>query len=88
MATHSSIIAWSVPWTEEPGRLQTMGSQRVGCDLAPKQELTCISVEKEKCATSIKTVKTSNIWSFNDESCFNIFTEMLQFYLTKPLSHY
>ena len=29
MATHSSILAWRVPWTEEPGRLQSMGSQRV-----------------------------------------------------------
>ena len=32
MATHSSILAWGIPWTEEPGRLQTMGSQRVGHD--------------------------------------------------------
>ena len=30
MATHSRIIAWRIPWTEEPGRLQPMGSQRVG----------------------------------------------------------
>ena len=32
MATHSSTLAWKVPWTEEPGRLQSMGSQRVGHD--------------------------------------------------------
>ena len=32
MATHSSILAWRVPWTEEPGRLQSTGSQRVGHD--------------------------------------------------------
>ena len=32
MATHSSTIAWKIPWTEEPGRLQSMGSQRVGHD--------------------------------------------------------
>ena len=32
MAIHSSIIAWKIPWTEEPGRLQSMGSQRVGHD--------------------------------------------------------
>ena len=32
MATHSSILAWRMPWTEEPGRLQSMGSQRVGYD--------------------------------------------------------
>ena len=29
MATHSSSFAWKIPWTEEPGRLQSMGSQRV-----------------------------------------------------------
>ena len=32
MATHSSILAWKIPWTEEPGRLQSMESQRVGHD--------------------------------------------------------
>ena len=32
MATHSSILAWEIPWTEEPGGLQSMGSQRVGHD--------------------------------------------------------
>ena len=32
MAVHSSILAWEIPWTEEPGRLQSMGSQRVGHD--------------------------------------------------------
>ena len=32
MATHSSILAWKIPWTEECGRLQSMGSQRVGHD--------------------------------------------------------
>ena len=32
MTTHSSILAWRISWTEEPGRLQSMGSQRVGYD--------------------------------------------------------
>ena len=32
MATHSSTLAWKIPWTEGPGRLQSMGSQRVGHD--------------------------------------------------------
>ena len=32
MATHSSILAWRIPWTEEPGGLQQMGLQRVGHD--------------------------------------------------------
>ena len=30
MATHSSILAWKIPWTEEPVRLQSMGSKRIG----------------------------------------------------------
>ena len=38
MATHYSILAWKIPWTEEPGRLQSMGSQRVGHNLAIKQQ--------------------------------------------------
>ena len=32
LATHSSILAWRIPWTDEPGRLQSIGSQRVGHD--------------------------------------------------------
>ena len=32
MVTHSSILAWRIPWTEKPGRLQPSGSQRVGHD--------------------------------------------------------
>ena len=38
MATHSSILAWKIPRTEEPGGLQSMGSQRVGQDLVTKQQ--------------------------------------------------
>ena len=34
MATHSSILAWRIPWTEEPGGLQSMGVQRVGHKLS------------------------------------------------------
>ena len=36
MAIHSSILTWRIPWTEEPGRLQSMGSQRVGQDCSSK----------------------------------------------------
>ena len=36
MATHSSNLAWEIPWTEEPGALQSMGLQRVGHDLVIK----------------------------------------------------
>ena len=39
MATHSSILAWKIPWTEELGRLQSMGLQRVGHDWATSLSL-------------------------------------------------
>ena len=38
MATHSSILAWEIPWTEEPGGLQSMGSQGVRHNLVTKQQ--------------------------------------------------
>ena len=40
MATHSSILAWEIPWTEEPGGLQLMGLQRVRHDWATKPHQT------------------------------------------------
>ena len=46
MATHSSILAWKIPWTEEPGGLQSMGSQRVGHDWA-HQHIYKIDNEQE-----------------------------------------
>ena len=49
MATHSSVLAWKIPWTEEPGGLQSMGSHRVGHDwsnLAAAAAATlCINLE-------------------------------------------
>ena len=38
MATHSSILVWEIPWTEEPSGLESMGSERVRHDLATEQE--------------------------------------------------
>ena len=50
MATHSSILAWRIPWTEEPGRPQYMGLQRVGHDWATEhtdtQEEMQLEVER------------------------------------------
>ena len=39
---HSSTLAWKIPWTEEPGRLQSMGSRRVGHDFTFDFSLSCI----------------------------------------------
>ena len=51
MATHSSALAWKIPWMEEPGRLQSMGSQKVGHDwmtlLHSLHSLHALSLEKE-----------------------------------------
>ena len=47
MAPHSSTLAWKIPWTEEPGRLQSMGSLRVGHDWATSLSLFAHALEKE-----------------------------------------
>ena len=44
MAIHSSILAWEIPWTEEPGRLLSMESQTVRHDLATKQQQQYVSI--------------------------------------------
>ena len=46
MITLSSILAWEIPWTEDPGRLQSMGSHRGGHDWATKQRLASTVNEK------------------------------------------
>ena len=45
METHSSILAWEIPQTEEPGGLQTMASQRVGHDLVIKQQQSLVEMQ-------------------------------------------
>ena len=49
MATHSSTVAWKIPWTEEPGRLQFMGSQRVGQDWATSLHFKWLLACSESC---------------------------------------
>ena len=44
MTTHSSILAWEIPWTEEPGGPQSMGSQRVGQDWATKNNMNTVEI--------------------------------------------
>ena len=55
MATHSSILAWEIPWTEELGGLQFMGWQRVRYDLVTKQQQTTAAIFD---ATMITTTST------------------------------
>ena len=53
MAIHSSTIAWKIPWTEEPGRLQSMESQRVGHDRATALHLVLLSTHRKKTALQV-----------------------------------
>ena len=56
MAPHSSTVAWKIPWTEEPGGLQSMGSHRVGQDCS---DLAAAVVNKHSLCTSTCT------WTFS-----------------------
>ena len=45
MATHSSILVWEIPWTEEPVGLQSMGSQRIKHELATRQQQQIVTLQ-------------------------------------------
>ena len=49
MATHSSILAWEIPWTKEPSGLQSMGLQRVGHNLVTEQQQRIYFTSKSIC---------------------------------------
>ena len=54
MATHSRMLAWKIPWTEEPGGLQSLGSQRVRLVLSTKQQQKrCVAVVRLFCCDSV-----------------------------------
>ena len=58
MAPHSSILTWEIPGTEEPGRLPSLESQRVGHDLATKQQHTTFKTHAKKLSSK------SELWDF------------------------
>ena len=68
MATHSSILAWRIPWTEEAGGLQSMGSPRVGHNWATEQQqqacrLTVKHIQDFKCVcVCVCMYKISGVW--------------------------
>ena len=53
-ATHSNILAWRIPWTKEPGMLQSMGSQRVGHNLGTKQNTKTRQALLNRCPGKFK----------------------------------
>ena len=61
MAIHSSILAWRIPWTEEPGGLQSVGLQRVGYDRATNT-FTFRSSERSRGAPALVMGKGTKIW--------------------------
>ena len=48
MATHSSILAWRIPWTEEPGRLQSIRSHRVGYDGSEEGKKSTVWMDRHR----------------------------------------
>ena len=62
MALHTSIFIWKIPWTEEPGRLQSMGLQRVGHNWAQEVLWTTVLVQ-----TVLRVINTvPNLYSLNE----------------------
>ena len=61
MATHSSILAWRIPWTEEPGGLQSMGSQRVRLDWS---NLACMHLQWNKTQQLLIASSGKHFWCF------------------------
>ena len=64
MATHSSILAWEIPWTEEPDGLQSMRLQRVGHDWATSLHFTSLVAQSVK---NLPVVKETWVWSLGWE---------------------
>ena len=67
-ATHSHILAWEIPWTEEPGRLYPWGHQRVGHNLVTKQQLN--NDNSHQLATGSRKQRATPIkWSITEGEC-------------------
>ena len=84
MATHSSILAWRIPWTEKPDRLQSMGSQRVGQDLEKEHThyVECISKFQSQLniilAEHIKLAFQECRYSVNIINCISSLKEVIK----------
>ena len=63
MTTHSSILAWRIPWTEEPGGLQSIGLQRIGHDGSDLAQHTC-KAEREVKGETGSSLLTSQLASY------------------------
>ena len=84
-ATHSSILAWKILWTEEPGRIQSKGSQKVGHEWATKHALmthwTDDLFETSLLAQTVKNLpamQETRVWSLGKEDPLRMWTRSLQ----------
>ena len=84
MATHSSILAWRIPWSEEPGGLQSMGSQRVGHDWSDLSHSILVSVLKH-CGVVLPVSGILINISYHTHSFVS--ATLLTLSEVKPLSH-
>ena len=85
MAAHSSILAWRIPWTEEPGRLQSTGSQRVRYDRVTNTHRGHCAIESYPCSECLGEIvqrmdgyKRMNCHVFHTQTVIN---ELCSFYL-------
>ena len=74
MAPHSSTLAWKIPWTEEPGGLQSVGSLRVGQDSATEHKIVISEVK------TVKVLSTRSVisWHFDLGQTVNLFYTVLR----------
>ena len=72
MTTHSSTLAWKIPWMEEPGRLQSMGSQRVGHDQATSLHLVSsvkyINIVVQQISRTFSSYTPETLYLLNNSS--------------------
>ena len=79
MATHSSTLAWKIPWTEEPGRLQSMGFQKVGHDWVSSLFLFASMWNECKCAVVWTFFGIALLWDWNENWPFPDLWPLLSF---------
>ena len=88
MATHSSILAWRIPWTEEPDRLQSIGSQRVGHDWGDLGHMHCAKHLFPFCASATTSVRDNFLmlmsWAFQKDEDFLIKLEKTKLQQSGP----
>ena len=83
IATHSSILVWEIPWTEEPGRLESMGLQRVRQDLVTEQHLKVKVVMHNSVEWNLCVYDKQCLPSMTKSTCSQS-ALLLSFYSLKP----